>query len=113
MSFIAKALMRLAIQVVESVVSQATQQLSIVEDQALSPLKTVVQQVEGGVWKGEGANKFIDEVSSISIPGVGQVGDQIRSFQGNLTRARDIIMQADKQAHQVVGNLADTFGSIF
>lgn len=61
-------LLRFARQVVANVLSQLTQQLNIVQQQALQPMRTMIQQVTGGVWVGDGANAFVQEVSSLMIP---------------------------------------------
>jgi hypothetical protein len=75
--FVKKALIRLARKVVQGVMSQLMQQLNVVQDQALAPMRTMVQAVIGGIWIGEGANAFVEEVSNLMIPGVGQVMDNI------------------------------------
>ena len=36
-------------------------------------MRAMVQAVTGGIWVGNGANAFVEEVSSLMIPGVGQV----------------------------------------
>ncbi len=111
--FVTQALIRFARQMVQSVMSGLMQQLNIVEEQALNPLKTIVQSVVGGVWRGKGADAFVEEVSSLAIPGVGQVMDQVRTFHGNLQRATEIMDQADADANRLVQGIADTFGNVF
>jgi hypothetical protein len=106
-------LIRLARRILQSVLSQLTQQLNIVRDQALSPMRTMVQQVVGGIWIGDGANAFVEEVSSLMVPGVGQVMDHITFLSTNLQRASDIIDAADKRVQGMANSLGDTFGSIY
>ncbi len=110
---IKKALIRLARQVVQGVLSQLMQQLNIVREAALAPMRMIVQQVVGGVWKGDGANAFVEEVSSLMIPGVGQVADHITIMHRNLQRAVDVIDRADQQVNTKVNSLADVFGAIY
>jgi len=107
------ALIRFAAQVVQSVQQQFTQQLNVVSEQVMNPLQGIVQTVTGGAWQGVGADAFVQEVSSLAIPGVGVVGDQIRAFQGNLQKASEIMIQADQQAQSAVQNLGDVFDKIF
>ena len=76
---IKKALLRFARKVVEGIMSQLMQQFNVVQEQALAPMRLMVQQVMGGIWVGDGANAFVDEVSSLMIPGVGRVADNIGS----------------------------------
>lgn len=113
MSMTTRALLRFARQVVQNVLSQLNQQLNIVESAALSPMRTMVQQVSNGVWRGQGANAFVDEVSSLMIPGVGQVGQHITFVSTNLQRASDIIDQADAQVNSLVNQVDDLFGSVY
>jgi uncharacterized protein YukE len=106
------ALIRFARQMVQSVLSALTQQLNIVEEQALNPMRMVIQAVTGGVWRGAGADAFVEEVSSLMIPGVGQVTDQVRTFQSNVQRATEIMDQADADSTRLVQGVVDTFSNI-
>lgn len=106
-------LLRFARQVVANVASQLNQQFNVVEQAALAPLRAIVGQVTGGVWKGDGANKFVEEVSRMMIPGVGRVGTQIKTLNGNLQRAVTVMDQADAQATSLAKGLGDVFGAIF
>lgn len=106
-------LLRFARQVVANVLSQLTQQLNIVQQQALQPMRMMIQQVTGGVWVGDGANAFVQEVSSLMIPGVGKVGENITTMQRNLNRAIEVMDQADQQVNNMVRGLADVFNGIY
>jgi uncharacterized protein YukE len=107
------ALIRFARQVVQNVLSQLTQQFNIIQEQAFSPMQAMVQQVTDGVWVGKGADAFVDEVSSIMMPGVGKIGDGINVFSKNIQNAMDVMDQADEQVSGIVNSLGDLFGSIF
>ena len=106
-------LLRFARQVVANVTSQLNQQFNVVEQAAMAPLRAIVGQVTGGVWKGDGANAFVDEVSRMMIPGVGRVGTQIRTLNSNLQRAITVMDQADAQVTSLSKGLGDVFGGIF
>lgn len=108
-----KALLRFARAVVQSVLSQLTQQLNIVQEAALAPMRAMVQAVTGGVWVGKGADAFVQEVSSMMIPGVGQVMQHIQGVQQNLQRATDIIDKADNDVNSMVNQVSDVFEGIF
>lgn len=107
------ALLRFARQVVANVLSQLTQQLNIVQQQALAPMRMMIQQVTGGVWVGDGANAFVQEVSSLMIPGVGKVGENITTMQRNLNRAIEVMDRADQQVNNMVRGLGDVFNGIY
>jgi hypothetical protein len=106
-------LLRFARQVVANVLSQLTQQLNIVQNQAMQPMRVMIQQVTGGVWVGDGANAFVQEVSSLMIPGVGKVGENITTMQRDLNRAIEVMDRADQQVNNMVRGLADVFNGIY
>lgn len=110
---IKKALIRLAKKILQNVLSQLMQQFNVVQEQALSPMRMVVQTVTGGAWIGEGANAFVDEVSSLMIPGVGKVMDNITFVHGNLQFAQDVMEQCDDECNNRLTALGDVFGAIF
>ncbi|MCG8346233.1 MAG: hypothetical protein MI924_00450 [Chloroflexales bacterium] len=108
---ITKILIRLARAVLDNVLSQLMQQFNVVEEQALSPMRNMIQQVTDGIWIGEGANAFVEEVSNLMIPGVGKVGEQISTINTNLQFARDTIDRADEEVDRLVkGRIFDSFG---
>jgi hypothetical protein len=74
---ITSMLLRFARKVVGNVLSQLTKQLNVVQEMAYQPMQQMVQQVTSGVWVGKGADAFVEEVSSIMMPGVGKIGDGI------------------------------------
>jgi len=85
----------------------------VIQEQAMAPMRQMIQAVMGGIWVGDGANAFVDEVSSLMIPGVGRVADNITMIHKNVQHAADVIQQADQQVNSKINGLADVFGSIF
>jgi uncharacterized protein YukE len=110
---IMSVLLRFARQVVQNVLGQLTQQFNVVQEQAFSPMQAMVQQVTDGVWVGKGADAFVEEVSSIMMPGVGKIGDGINVFSKNIQNAIDVMDRADEQVSGFVNSLGDIFGGIF
>lgn len=106
-------LLRFARQVVQNILSQLMQQFNIVQEQAYSPMQDMVQQVMDGVWIGKGADAFVDEVSSLMMPGVGKIGTGINVFSKNIQNAMDVMDRADDQVSGIVNALGDIFDSIF
>jgi uncharacterized protein YukE len=107
------ALIRFARRVVQNVLSQLMQQFNLVQEQAYSPMQAMVQQVMDGVWVGKGADAFVDEVSSIMMPGVGRIGEGINVYSRNIQNAIDVMDRADEQVNNMVNSLGDLFGGIF
>jgi hypothetical protein len=52
-------------------------------------------------------------VSSIMIPGVGRVADDVDFFRNGLQKAEEIMDQADNQAASKANALGDIFKAIF
>lgn len=103
-------LIRMARAVVEQVLTQLTQQFTVVQEQALAPVRDIVAQVTGGEWKGDGATAFVAELNSLAIPGIGRIGEAITTANSNLTFARETIDAADQQLQSLVqSRLFDTF----
>lgn len=103
-------LMRLAKQVVEGVLAQLTQQLNVVQNLALAPIRAIVQQIVGGVWRGDGANAFVEEVSSLVIPGVGRVAETITGLNTNIRFAQGVMEHADQQVNRLIqSKVVDAF----
>ncbi|HFD86913.1 MAG TPA: hypothetical protein ENJ35_04465 [Gammaproteobacteria bacterium] len=106
-------LLRFARQVVLNVMSQLTQQVNVIEEQAMNPMRQMIQAVVNGVWIGEGANAFVEEVSTLFIPGIGRVAETINIVNNNISNAIDILEQADQQVTALVNGLGDLFGGIY
>lgn len=103
-------LFRFVRKVVEGVLSQLMQQLNVVQELAMAPMRAMIQQVVGGVWRGEGANAFVQEVSSLMIPGVGRVADTITTLNRNLQFAQNAIDRADEEVSKIVkSKILETF----
>ena len=110
---ILSVLLRFARSVVQNVLGQLTQQFNVIQEQAFSPMQAMVQQVTDGVWVGKGADAFVEEVSSIMMPGVGKIGDGINVFSKNIQNAMDVMDRADEQVSGIINSLGDIFGGIF
>ncbi len=110
---IASTLLRFARSVVQSVMNQINQQTNIVRESAMSPINQMIQQVTNGIWRGKGADAFVQEMQTDVIPafanmltGVGNTGNQIN-------RAIEIMTTADSNCSSKVGALVDIFRGIF
>ncbi|MHB8133105.1 MAG: hypothetical protein ACYDH1_02675 [Anaerolineaceae bacterium] len=106
-------ILRIVRSVVNHVISMITAQVNIIQDAVTSPLRGIVQQVTGGVWKGEGANRFVQEMTSEVIPSLVNIGSMNMGFGNGIKKALDIMDQADRQAQSKANELFDVFGKIF
>jgi hypothetical protein len=104
-----KVLVRVAKAVLGQVMSQLMAQFNVIQNAALAPMRAIIGQVTGGVWRGNGADAFVAEVSNLMIPGVGRVGDEIKTVHDDLGVARDVMDNADNQIRGVVSSLERSF----
>jgi hypothetical protein len=82
--------------------------LNVVEQQAMTPIRLIAQQVLGGVWKGRGADAFVKEITSIALPGVGRVGEHLTLMSKKIQFAQDVIDRADEHAGRLVKDRIQT-----
>lgn len=106
-------LLRFARQIVNGVMSQMTQQMNIVQEQAMAPMQAVIQEVTGGAWVGQGADAFVQDIQTIMIPKTRSIFDSIGKALRDLQHATDVIDQADQQVQQKVQALDDIFQNIY
>jgi uncharacterized protein YukE len=103
-------LLRMARAVLDNVLRGLTEQLNVVEERAMAQIKLSIQEVTGGIWKGQGADAFVNELSSIFIPNVTTIQEHISTTQHNLVSARDAIDRADEESARLVqSRLMDAF----
>jgi hypothetical protein len=87
--------------------------LNQITQEVTSPIRAMVQQVTGGIWKGDGAVRFVNEMNSLIIPSLLSVVGINTSFIGALQKSTDIFRNADKMATSKANELVDIFGNIF
>jgi hypothetical protein len=98
---------------VSGIISQILQQVNIVQDAVTQPLRGLINQVMAGMWKGEGANRFVAEMTSEVIPMLVNIMGVNTSFAGAIKKSQDRMNQAFHQATSQAQTLYDLFGSIF
>lgn len=106
-------LLRIARAAVSSVVRMVTQAVNQVMESVTRPLQGMVQQVLGGIWKGEGAQRFAEEMTSQVIPQLMNLTMSFSNTASYINRALDTMTRADKQAQKLASGLVDVFKSIY
>lgn len=104
---------KIARSIVQSVTGMITAQINLIQNAITSPLKGFVQQVTGGIWKGDGSVKFVNEMTNQVIPQLVNIGNMNMSFSEAIKKAVETMNQADKQAASKANELFDVFGKIF
>lgn len=107
---IQRVLMMMARAVLDTVLQQLMKLVNSILEQAMRPMQMMMQKVMDGVWIGEGANQFVEEVRTMMMPGVDKVSQQITTHSSRLQTARDIIDRADADVNKIVrGQVFDVF----
>ncbi len=94
-------------------ISQILKQVNVVQDAVTAPLRGLVNQVMGGIWKGNGANRFVQEMISEVIPMLVNIMGFGTSYANAIDRARNRMNQAINQATSQAQSLFDVFNGIF
>ena len=102
---------------VATVISTINKQMGIVIEQCVNPLDVIVKQVVGGVWKGDGANRFVEEMTNIVRPQLTKLSDSIGATGPQISKAMEIMQEADRLAANRMangaGSLMDDFKYIY
>ncbi len=109
MSFILK----LVYSAVNGVMGMINKLLNQITQEITSPLRVMIRNVTGGIWKGDGAERFVNEMNSLVIPGLLSLVGINTSFLGALRKSTEIFQSADKMATSKANELVDIFGNIF
>lgn len=99
--------------IVESSIGQILQQVRIVEEQATTPIRNMVNSVVGGVWRGDGADRFVEEMNNEVIPLLVGISGLNSGYADGIRKSMDIMEQAEKQASSAAQQLFDVFNNIF
>lgn len=89
--------------------SQATKQVERLTDEVVGGLRNSLSPLEGGMWTGQGANKFYEEMANIVFPEIAAIATGGFDFIGAFQGAADIIEQADEAISGIVNSVVDTF----
>lgn len=98
---------------IDGIISSIMQQFSFITDQVTSPLKNLISQVTGGIWKGNGADKFVGEMTDSIIPMIAGLLTGTQNYANAIKKSQDHMMEAFNQANNIVQNLFDPFQNIF
>lgn len=113
MGIISSILLKIARATVESVIQTITQQVNILQDAVTNPLKAIVQAVISGVWQGEGANRFAQEMANEVIPQLLSIGSVTSGFGNTVRRSVEILNNAEMKASQQAQSLNEVFSAIY
>jgi uncharacterized phage infection (PIP) family protein YhgE len=93
--------------------NQILQQVNVVQNLVTAPLKAIVNQVIGGIWKGDGATRFANEMTSMVIPSLTNITGSINGYKTAIQKAQEAMEQAVKSATSIASGLGEIFDGIF
>jgi uncharacterized protein YukE len=99
--------------IVNGIINQIMQQVNIIQEAVTSPLRAMVNQVMGGIWKGDGATRFVDEMMNEVIPSLVNIASVNNRYADAIKKSMDRMEQAERQATARAQQLFDVFGKIF
>ncbi len=94
-------------------INQILKQVNVVQDSVTAPLRGLVNQVMGGIWKGNGANRFVQEMISEVIPMLVNIMGFGTGYANAIAKAQNRMNQAINQATSKAQTLFDVFNGIF
>jgi phage-related protein len=106
-------LIRFARSIVESVIGQITDQINNLTEMVQSPIREMIGLVTGGIWRGRGADKFVDEMNSVVLPMVGQLIAAILGLNTSVRTCITTLDRADEEARNVVNSVSDIFDAVY
>jgi uncharacterized protein YukE len=95
---------------VDNVMSGVKQQQQIVSG-VLDQINSYIPKVQGA-WIGGDANEFAADVGRKIVPAMNALIAAIGGVNVNLTKAINVIDQADSKVKSMADNLGDLFGNI-
>ena len=97
----------------DTVLGQLTQQFDILDNAVRSPMQTMISEITSGVWVGQGADAFVEELTTLFIPGTEGLQSSITGMGQGINAALDLVDQADEKAQGIVGDIVGIFDAIF
>ena len=99
---------------VDYVAEELNKKVQAVTELALKPVQLMAQQVVGGtIWRGNGADAFVEAVSKLVVPDTNQMMGHITELNGNIHNAVNVMDQVDVKVSAGFEQLGDVFSKIY
>lgn len=98
---------------ISGIISSILSQFNFIQDLITAPLRAMLSQVISGVWKGNGADKFVAEMTNEVIPMLATLLTGGTSFANSIKKSQDHMLQAFQEASNIANSLNDVFSNIF
>jgi len=94
---------------VRSIVNNIRRYMSQLEGEVANPLGNIVARITEGVWKGQGADRFVEWMNSQVLTMLRSIIGLNMSFGDTLLRSLDRMDEAEQSALSLVQPLFDQF----
>jgi hypothetical protein len=98
---------------ISGIISSILSQFNFIQDAVTAPLRALVNQVMQGMWKGNGANKFVAEMTDMVIPMIASILTGTQNYANSIKKAQDHMLGGFQQASSIAQSLFDIFNNIF
>ena len=82
---------------------------NMISNEIEQPIKGMVQQVLGGIWKGKGADAFVDMINNQVMGGVSKAQTHVNTYHSHVSGGLDMINAGDMKGAQATSPLEDSF----
>ncbi len=94
---------------VSQILSELTSVFNRIGEEALAPVNKIISSVTDGMWKGDGADAFVNELKTLFVPGITGVGTHVTNFSAHISSSVDKIAQGDAAITSTIGKLEEAF----
>ncbi|MBK8135163.1 MAG: hypothetical protein IPK52_04895 [Chloroflexi bacterium] len=94
---------------VDNLLGQATKEIDRLGDEVAGGLRNALNPLQNGMWTGQGAEKFYEEMTSVVFPEIAAIATGGIDFIGAFPGAANIIEQADEAISGIVNSVVDMF----
>jgi hypothetical protein len=99
--------------VIGGIVGNILKQFDFIQTAVTNPLRGLVNNVTQGIWKGNGANKFVAEMTNQIIPMIASILTGTQNYANAIKKSQEHMLQGFQQAANIAQNLVEDFTNIF
>lgn len=108
-AFVVKVVKAVLFEIIKRIVDEQ----NIIERLVKEPVKSIIQGVVNGSWRGDGADRFVDEMTRITVPMIEDIVLNIAQAKENVNLALNDIEEADKAQSQQALALGQEFKNVY
>jgi hypothetical protein len=94
---------------VDNLLNQANKEVDRLQDEVTGGIRNALNPLENGMWTGQGAQKFYEEMRSVVFPEIAAIATGGIDFIGAFQSAAGIIEQADEAISGIISSVVDSF----